>query len=195
MAPAPNTPTTSAAPAEFPDARAAMAALTVTAGEGAGRSLLELSREAPRLVLFLRHAGCTFCREAAADLAAKRAEIQARGVRPVVVLLSDDRRGAAFLARYGLGDVSLLSDPTGRAYRAFGLGRGSWNQLFGPRVIWRAILALFRGHGVGMLEGDGFQLPGTFLIHRGEIVRAHPAKDAADQPDLTGMACALTPPA
>lgn len=177
--------------AEFADARAAMAAMRVDGGEGAGRTLLELSQEAPRLVLFLRHSGCTFCREAAADLAARRASIEARGVRAMVVLMSDDPRAAAFLGKYGLGDVSRVSDPSGRAYRAFGLRRGSAWQLFGPRVVWRGFVAgVLRGHGVGALEGDGFQMPGTFLVHRGAIVKAHPARDAAERPDLEGLACA-----
>ena len=178
--------------AEFADARAAMAAMRVDGGEGAGRTLLELSEEAPRLVLFLRHSGCTFCREAAADLAAKRAGIEARGVRAMVVLMSDDPRAAGFLAKYGLGDVSRVSDPSGRTYRAFGLRRGTAWQLFGPRMFWRGLVAgIVRGHGVGALEGDGFQMPGTFLVHLGVIVKAQPAKYAAERPDLEGLACAV----
>ena len=35
-----------------------------------GSTLLELSKQAPVLLVFLRHTGCTFCREALADLAA-----------------------------------------------------------------------------------------------------------------------------
>jgi peroxiredoxin len=178
--------------AEFASAKDAMAATRIDGGQGAGRTLLELSDDAPRLVLFLRHTGCTFCREAAADLAAKRAMIQARGVKPVVVLMSADPKAAKFLEGYGLGDVSRVSDPSGRTYRAFGLRRGSLWQLFGPGVVWRGFIAgVLRGHGVGTLEGDGFQMPGTFLIHRGAIVKASPAKSAAERPDLEGLACAV----
>jgi hypothetical protein len=41
-----------------------------------GVTLNELSRISPVLLVFLRHAGCTFCREALADLAARRPEIE-----------------------------------------------------------------------------------------------------------------------
>jgi peroxiredoxin len=178
--------------AEFISPRDAMAATRIDGGDGAGRTLLDLSDEAPRLVLFLRHTGCTFCREAAADLATKRAAIEARGVRPVVVLLSADSKAAKFLESYGLADVSRVSDPSGRTYRAFGLRRGSLWQLFGPAVVWRGFVAgILQGHGVGTLEGDGFQMPGTFVVHRGEIVKASPAQSAADRPDLDGLACVL----
>ena len=39
-----------------------------------GPSLEQLSHDRPQLVVFLRHFGCTFCRESLADLAEKRAE-------------------------------------------------------------------------------------------------------------------------
>lgn len=177
---------------EFGSAREAMNATRIDGGEGAGRTLLELTNEAPRLVLFLRHTGCTFCREAAADLKAARGAIESRGVRAVVVMMSADPKAEAFLGEYGLGDVSRVSDPSGRMYRAFGLNRGSLWQLFGPFVIWRGLVAgVLHGHGVGRLEGDGFQMPGTFLVSKGEIVRASPAKTAADRVDLEGMSCAI----
>ena len=42
-----------------------------------GGSLAELSNRQPVLLVLLRHSGCTFCREALADLAVRRAEIEA----------------------------------------------------------------------------------------------------------------------
>ena len=60
---------------ELPDEATLLAgALTST-----GASLAELSRQQPILVVFLRHAGCTFCREALADLATQRAAIEKTG--------------------------------------------------------------------------------------------------------------------
>lgn len=33
-------------------------------------------------------------------------------------------------------------------------------------------------------------MPGTFLVHRGAIVKAQPAKDAAERADLEGLGVA-----
>ncbi|MEO7962475.1 MAG: hypothetical protein ABIT38_01045, partial [Gemmatimonadaceae bacterium] len=50
-----------------------------------GTSLLALSNDKPRLVVFLRHGGCTFCKEALADLRQQRRGIEAAGVEIVLV--------------------------------------------------------------------------------------------------------------
>ena len=56
-----------------------------------GESLLELSQSSPRLVVFLRHAGCIFCRESLADLRDRQAcrQFRIRNHRPAVDGLSD----------------------------------------------------------------------------------------------------------
>jgi len=173
-----------AGPTGAPGAGAAMAAARTNTGE----TLLELSHRSPVLVIFLRHAGCTFCREALADVAARRARIEASGTRIALVHLSPDADAAAFFARYGLGDVARVSDPTRSLYRAFELSRGTIGQLFGWRVALRGFRAgLIDRHWVGRLQGDGLQLPGAFLVHRGEVLRAFRHRDAADRPDYCAM--------
>jgi peroxiredoxin len=78
-----------------------------------------------------------------------------------------------------------LSDPTQEAYRAYGLERGSNFQLFGPQLIVRYARALLtRDVEVAKASGDDYrQMPGTFVIDRGGIVRyAHRNRDVADNP-------------
>ncbi len=128
-----------------------------------GTSLAEFSRRHGALLVFLRHSGCTFCREAMADLAASRARIEAEGTRLVLVHLGNAESFAAFARDYGLGDVPAISDPGRRLYRAFGLRRGRLAQLFGWNVWRRGISAFFAGHSVGLLDGDGAQMPGVFF--------------------------------
>lgn len=153
------------------------------------RSLDSLSREGPVLVVFLRHFGCTFCREALADLAAVRERLAADGVRPVVVHMSDEARAREFLDGYGLADVARISDPERVLYRAFDLRRGGLGQLFGAKVWWRGLRAgLLDGHGVGALDGDGFQMPGAFLVRDGRILRRFAHRSAADRPDYCELA-------
>ena len=148
------------------------------------RTLAELSVGSGVLVVFLRHAGCTFCREALADIARDRRQIESSGLKIVIVTQSSDASAAAQAAKYGLGDLSRISDPSRDLYGALGLRRGKIGELLGPRVWIRGFLAgVLDGHGVGSLEGDGFQMPGAFVIRDGRVVRAYRHRDAADRPD------------
>jgi hypothetical protein len=156
-----------------------------------GRSLAALSRERPLLLVFLRHLGCTFCRETVADLARSRGDLERLGVLPVFLHQGDDEHAAAFLEAQGVGDLPRVSDPDRRAYRAFELRRGGFAALFGPRVWWRGFTAgVLAGHGIGGLDGDGFQLGGAFLVRDGRIVRAFRHRSAADRPDYPSLAAA-----
>lgn len=160
-----------------------------------GKTLAELSADRPVLVVFLRHAGCTFCREALSDLQQQRSRIEARGVSLALVHMISDDAAAQFFAKYNLADVPRFSDPDRGLYHAFDLRRGSLWQLLGPSVWWRGAKAFFSGHGVGPLQGDGFQMPGTFVLHRGQIVQAFRNKTAGDRPDYSQLAetCAISP--
>jgi len=153
----------------------------------AGSSLAELSRTQPVLIVFLRHSGCTFCREALADLSAHRAEIERDGTRIALVQMGTPESFLAFANRYGLGDVPAISDPARRLYRGIGLRRGTLSQLFGWTVWWRGARAFFAGHLVGALGGDGTQMPGVLLIRDGRVVRRFVHATAADRPDYTEL--------
>ncbi len=149
-----------------------------------GVTIDEISRISPVLLVFLRHAGCTFCREALADLAEQRAEIERDGTRLVLVHMGCEEHGASFFRRYGLDEVPRISDPERALYRAFGLPRGSLGDVLGPKVWLRAFQAGVLGrHGAGQLVGDGFQMPGVFLLFHGEIVRSYRHQSASDRPD------------
>ncbi len=153
-----------------------------------GVTLDEMSALSPVLLVFLRHAGCTFCREALADLAAKRKDIEKNGARLVLVHMGDEPRSAPFFAKYRLHDIARVSDPERSLYRAFGLPRGGFSDLFGPKVWWRGFqAAILARHGVGMLAGDGFQMPGVFLIFHGEVLRSYRHQSAADRPDYLAL--------
>ena len=148
----------------------------------------------PVLLVLLRHFGCTFCREAAADLARRRADIEAVGSQLVLVHQGDDADAAAFLSTHGLDDLPRVADPQAVLYRSLGLRRGSFRQLFGPRIWWRGLIAgVVRGHGIGRPVGDGFRMPGAFLVVSGRIVHAYRHATAADRPDYVQLAgaCAV----
>lgn len=140
----------------------------------------------PTLLLFLRHLGCTFCREALAELAARRAEIEGKGVRVVGVVMGPAEFAAEIFGRYGLADVPRVVDPSRELYRAFGLGRAGAGQMFRFRFLKRWLESL--KHGQGLVHGDGLQLGGAFLVHQGRVIRGHANKDITDHADLRAVA-------
>lgn len=154
-----------------------------------GVTLLAMSERSPVLVTFLRHQGCTFCREALSDLSKQRAEIEARGTKLAIVHMSEDREIASLLAHYKLDDISRVSDPSCSLYHAFSLPRGRLVNLFGPKVMLRAIPALMSGNSFGMINGDGYQMPGVFLIRNSEVVSEYRHQTAADRPEYSKLAC------
>jgi peroxiredoxin len=156
---------------------------------GDGEDLLTLSAQGPLLIVFLRHAGCTFCREAMGDLAAVKRRIDERGSDLVVVQMGSDREGAELAQRFGLRPGQVVSDPSRRLYRTFELRRGSLWELFGPKVIFRGVAAaVLKGYGIGKVRGDSTQMPGVFLVRDGEVVREYRHRSVADRPDYVALA-------
>lgn len=156
-----------------------------------GRSLRQLSDDAPLLLAMTRHTGCTFCREMLAEIAEREPEIRQRGYHIAIATMSSPERNAAMASRYGLDQCSWVSDPARTLYRALELRRGRLLELFGPAVVVRGIAAMLRGHMQSGLDGDGFQMPGTFVLHRGKVVREHRHTNAADRADYDAMTCEL----
>lgn len=167
-----------------------------TARSHRGATMGELSQVNRLLVVFLRHGGCTFCREALADLAAQRRRIEASGVQLALVFMSCPLEAYQVSATYGLDDVHRFSDRDCSLYRVFGLDRGGLRELFGWKVWWRGLRAsVLDGHGVGWPAGDAFQMPGVFLLDRGDLVDSYRAKSIADRPDYIALSRAAPAPA
>jgi peroxiredoxin len=154
-----------------------------------GATIGQLSKSSPILLVFLRHGGCTFCREALSDIAEQRRSIEASGTRMVLVHMGAEEQASSFFQRYGLHDILRISDPSQALYRAFGLNRGSFTSLFGPKVWLRGFqAAILNRHGIGRLAGDGFQMPGMFLVYHGEVLRSYRHQSAADRPNYSRFA-------
>jgi peroxiredoxin len=153
-----------------------------------GPTIEQLSRESPVLLVFLRHAGCTFCREALHDLARQRSAIEAEGAAIVLIHMAEPGLGREFFRKYGLDDLPQISNPSRALYRSFGLRRGSVGMLLGPRVWVRGFAAgIVQGHGAGRVVGDGFQMPGIFLVFHGQILRSFRHRSAADRPNYASF--------
>lgn len=175
------------------DGRAPLHGVMAEALNQHGISLLSRSMEAPQLVVFLRHFGCMFCREALAQLARDRAWIEASGTRLVLVHMASDAEARDFFGRYGLADVDRISDPRRWLYFQLGLGKASVWHLLDLRTWWRSFsAAILNRHGIGRLTGSALQMPGVFLIHRGTLVSAFVHRTPADRPDYRQLS--LCPP-
>lgn len=153
-----------------------------------GESLTELSRRSPVLVVFLRHAGCPFCRQALADLAERRQAITSAGAQIALVHMQSDADAARLFASYGLSDVPRISDPGQALYRAFQLPRGTAAQVAGPNVWSAGLRSLLSGNLPGIPSADVWQMPGAFLIKDGQVLRSFRAATSADRPDYVDLA-------
>jgi hypothetical protein len=150
-----------------------------------GESLAEASQSGPLVLVFLRHFGCTFTRQILRGLEELHGEARAKGARLVLVHMLRGGLETPYLT--GHSDVARIADPRCELYRAFGLGKGGFMELLGPRVWWLGFVSIFKGCGVGHLAGDGRQMPGAFLFHQGKIIASQRARSASDLPDLAAL--------
>ncbi|TWU37025.1 peroxiredoxin-like family protein [Novipirellula artificiosorum] len=154
-----------------------------------GMTLSRLSGEQPVLLVFLRHLGCTFCRETLADLSTRREQVEKHATIVLVHMTPEDAASQKLFDKYSLGDVHRISDAESKLYRAYGLTRGQARQLLGPSVWWSGFkAAVLKRHAVGKLQGDGFQMPGVFLVHHDQIIKAFRHRSSADRPDYCDIA-------
>ncbi|MBB5338097.1 hypothetical protein [Tunturiibacter gelidoferens] len=151
-----------------------------------GASLLELVEASPVLLIFLRHFGCSFCRQAISDVAEIRGELARRGVRPVFVHLGTPERAKPFFDYYGIGDVERVSDPEAVVYRlpVFALPRMHPALTLFQSSVWVGWLkgAIFK-HGIGAIKEDGHQMQGLFFLKGPKIVRQFRYRTIADEPN------------
>lgn len=153
-------------------------------------SLAQMSEEQPVLLVFLRFFGCSFCREAISDISRVRKKLESQGFRIVFVhMASDSELAEKFFKKYKLFPVDHISDPEKKFYQAFGLSRGTPQQLFGLMNWIRGFQAsVLEGHGATASFnaeelGDGFQMPGVFVLHRGKVRNSFVHRFPYDRPD------------
>lgn len=158
---------------------------TETMLDNTGNDLIHLSHQKPVMLVFLRHFGCTFCRHTLQNIKDNKGEFERHGTTLALVHMVDDNIALAELRNYGLEDALRVSDPDCSLYDAFGLEKGDFGQLFGPKVMYRGIVfGIIQKLGIGGFKGDPWQLPGIFLLHKGKVVKAYRHSSAADVPDI-----------
>lgn len=150
-------------------------------------SPLRALTDKPALVVFLRSFGCTFCRQAIADVAAARGPIEEAGASIVFVhgAMPDDAE--PWFAKYGMSGVPQISDPGLAHYAAFGLHYSGAEALIDHTAWWRwAACAL--SHGFGWQAARMMrQMPGIFLVQGGSVLASYRHRSPADRPDYARL--------
>lgn len=149
-------------------------------------SLLDLVDQAPVLLIFLRHFGCSFCRQTLDQVSHLREQIAARGVNLVFVHLGSPERAKPYFDYYHLSDVQRVSSPDGSLYQnaIFHLSRTNPFSHFFMPVVWKGWLqGALRKYGIGMIHEDGHQMPGVFMLRDRRIWRVFRYRSIADEPD------------
>jgi peroxiredoxin len=150
-----------------------------------GNTLFQLSKKSPVLLIFLRHFGCVFCKEALDDLSKKKNELEEKGISLVFVHMANDEMAEEYFIKYNIAGAEAFADPECILYAKFGLTKGSSNQLLGFMTWYRSFEAgVIKGHGLSIRQiGDGFQMPGVFLLKNEMIVESFIHKFVSDIPN------------
>jgi len=143
----------------------------------------------PALLVFLRHFGCIFCREALTDLRmAQESDVDFPSV--LLFAQASTTEARAFLRRYW-PTARVVTDPELGFYEAFGVARASFLQGIGPKVLKARSRARAKGHDGGKRSGDIWRMPGVFVAHEGKIVWRYEPTHAADHPDFRAIPAEL----
>jgi len=150
-----------------------------------GNNLYQESFEQNVLLVFLRHFGCVFCKEAIRDLAAKRQSIEEKGVKVIFVHMATNEIADKYFEEYGFSNSLHISDPNKEYYHTFGLRKGSFTQLYGLQTWVRGFASENKNNKLEVSKslGDATQMPGIFHLSQGKILDSYIHKLAAVKPD------------
>lgn len=106
------------------------------------------------------------------------------GLRVKIVAFDSDAMAKAYIKQSPV-DWPLLLDVERKLYRAYGLPRGNWWEIYNPVSILRYLKLIGSGRRPGRPGSDWRQLGGDVLINPAGIIRFHhAAKSPHDRPDV-----------
>lgn len=150
-----------------------------------GDNVLTLSKKEPVLLVFLRHFGCVFCKEALKDISLVKPRIRENSLSLVFVHMAENDVAEKYFQQFDFNPVLHISDPDKVIYREFGLKKGNFNQLYGLKTWFRGFSSETSEHKLEIAKGlgDSTQMPGIFIIKNGTITDKYIHNYAADRPD------------
>ncbi len=149
-----------------------------------GANVVDASANKRFILVFLRHFGCSFCRESLSDIQKIDVAKNHKNFEFILVHMASADVAYEYFRKYKIEHLDHIVDKECILYKSFGLSKANFNQLFGFRSWLRGIeTGLFQGHGWGMQLGDGFQMPGIFTIYKGSIIGEYRHLLPSDRPD------------
>lgn len=113
------------------------------------------------------------------------------GARVVLVAMGSPAESNAFAREHAV-PFEMVCDPERKVYQTFDLEQMAPLGFLSPSVALKGVMAMAKGHGIGVPVGDVRQLPGVFIIDsKGTIVFSHFAADPADHPAPEEILAAL----
>jgi len=153
-------------------------------------NLANLSKDQPIMLVFLRHFGCVFCKEALDDIQKLKPDLAKEGVQLVFAHMSKNEVANKYFSDYKLAPVPHISDPEAHYYATFGLMKGTPSQLLGFGNWMRGFEASISGRNFPIIQkklGDSTQMPGIFLIQNSEIKGQYIHRLVSDRPDYMNL--------
>lgn len=174
----------------MPAAPRALLDATVLDVDGAPVRLASTWAQRPVVLVLLRHFGCLFCKEQAAEMSAVGDEIERLGAGLAFI-----GSGSAQYARWFQEDYAprwpVYSDAALVTYRALEARRGLRSSM-NLRTIWLSLRALLRGFRQGRTQGDQFQQGAVAVVTPDEAMPyLHLSEVAGDHPRPTEVLAVL----
>ncbi|EMO89793.1 peroxiredoxin-like family protein [Leptospira noguchii] len=137
------------------------------------------------LLVFLRHSGCIFVREAIADL--KEMFESSLSFPSILFFFPEDLKNCEKFFKEVWKDACVVSDPNTEFYQDLGLQNANLIQLAGPKVWMGVARATLKGHFYGIPGSNPLQMPGAFLVVQDRIVWEHRYRHIGDHPDWKNL--------
>ncbi|MBM9577049.1 AhpC/TSA family protein [Leptospira sp. 201903070] len=137
------------------------------------------------LLVFLRHSGCIFSREAVQDL--REISESCLSFPPILFFFPGESEDAIEFFAGIWEDASVVADSQIEFYRSLGLKNANIVQLAGPEVLIGTARATFKGHFYGLPGKHSLQMPGVFLVVKDRIVWEHSYRHIGDHPDWRNL--------
>jgi alkyl hydroperoxide reductase subunit AhpC len=121
------------------------------------------------------------------QLRQQESELTERNIKVKVVTFDADFMALAYVKETNLA-WPLLKDTELSLYTAYGMGRGTWWDIYNPISVLNYLRLIFTGKGPGKPGRDWRQLGGDVLIDPEGIIRLHyVSADPHDRPSVDSI--------
>lgn len=91
-------------------------------------------------------------------------------------------QGAEFFGRLWT-EARVVSDMDKQFYNAFGVARGGLREMLGADVWACGVRTAMKGHRGGLVVGDPWTMPTTFVVQGERVLWGYEGKHAGDHPN------------